>query len=878
MNYHQFPKKEFSNINQYMQKYPSQPMNIYNQNNYNNLAYQQNYNQTKPSNNLIDSDFNYQQNFSPPGTSGSNRLYPQKNNFINDKDNRNINKDNNYPKNNLIYQDYIPPSQNKYNISNNNLIDYDGNKPTSLITRDKLNEKEIEMKRKKQMKYNEELNRQVEEKKKKKELEKKKKLEEDLKLEKKIQRQILEEQKELELKKQQQLLKQRQEEELSQYQNKEINNNNNQTHSSGFNNTGNTFYSQDTNQFNSNNTQQYNPPPQSGISTERSNISSNTNFNRNNIKNYYMNFVEEQLGIIDEYEEKINNYNNSSSNYENIINERDEALKQLETSQNNFKNNYGMLPMNEQFNKKVANIMDFILEQKVKDIKNNNYSNNNISSINNSQIKDNLLEKSQRSTATLNLDKNAISNPQNINNDIIVCGYKSKYEELKESIRNGDDISAELKTSISLIGDSKFVIQNKFVGFNENNNNINFNQNLSELYTTWNEQNFNNNNNNINNTIKNNNDNEEFKIEEINNNDEPSNNNINNQNVILGDSSEDIPINNNKKSNQISNNKNNNNDNINNLNIDEKDINVKDSYMDKVNEALHKTSQKISKQEKNKSIFLLEENNDNTNNNTNINNNLNVNNSTDDFLNVEKIEYPNYNTKESQEYTKSLNNNSNINSFQNYTSINPQIKNYNLNKTNESDENVVIGNISLNTTIKNSVNTNFNNTGKTNTLAKEMKLNEVEEKEEEELYESEFKEEAKNELKNIEEEENYENEFENEDPNEIKKLEEQEKSEKNKVNLDDYKEIHESQRIQTQLNFFEDSIMDNINIHKSRGHIVGNIKNKESENLGEDNKNDRNVLMSSELKDSYGDNILKNLNKYRKMALGESSMSQNEWQ
>ena len=140
MNYRQFPKKEFSNINQYMQKYPkSQPMNIYNQNNYNNLAYQQNYNQTKPLNNLIDSDFNYQQNFSPPGTSGSNRLYPQKNNFINDKDNRNINKDNNYPKNNLIYQDYIPPSQNKYNISNNNLIDYDGNKPTSLITRDKLN-------------------------------------------------------------------------------------------------------------------------------------------------------------------------------------------------------------------------------------------------------------------------------------------------------------------------------------------------------------------------------------------------------------------------------------------------------------------------------------------------------------------------------------------------------------------------------------------------------------------------------------------------------------------------------------------------------------------------------------------------------------------
>ena len=87
-----------------------------------------------------------------------------------------------------------------------------------------------------------------------------------------------------------------------------------------------------------------------------------------------MNFVEEQLGIIDEYEEKINNYNSTNSNYESIIKEKNEALKQIQTSQNNFKNNFGMLPMTEQFNNKVANIMDLILEQKVKDIKNNNYN------------------------------------------------------------------------------------------------------------------------------------------------------------------------------------------------------------------------------------------------------------------------------------------------------------------------------------------------------------------------------------------------------------------------------------------------------------------------------------------------------------------------
>ena len=33
-------------------------------------------------------------------------------------------------------------------------------------------------------------------------------------------------------------------------------------------------------------------------------------------------------------------------------------------------------------------------------------------------------------------------------------------------------------------------------------------------------------------------------------------------------------------------------------------------------------------------------------------------------------------------------------------------------------------------------------------------------------------------------------------------------------------------------------------------------------------------IESYEIKDSFGDNILENLNKYRRMALGESSMSQ----
>ena len=185
---------------------------------------------------------------------------------------------------------------------------------------------------------------------------------------------------------------------------------NNQTNSSGFTNTGNNFYNQEINQYNIN--PQLPPPSLSLASSVISNVSNNSNFIRNNIRNYYMNFVEEQLGIIDEYEEKINNNNNSNSNYESIIKEKNEALNQLQTSQN-FKNNFGMLPMNEQFNNKVANIIDLILEQKVKDIKNNNYVNNINNEININSKNNNLLKESKKSTNVVNLDENEIGNSLN---------------------------------------------------------------------------------------------------------------------------------------------------------------------------------------------------------------------------------------------------------------------------------------------------------------------------------------------------------------------------------------------------------------------------------------------------------------------------------
>ena len=107
--------------------------------------------------------------------------------------------------------------------------------------------------------------------------------------------------------------------------------------------------------------------------------------------------------------------------------------------------------------------------------------------------------------------------------------------------------------------------------------------------------------------------------------------------------------------------------------------------------------------------------------------------SNEDFLNIDNINndiiYHNNNiTKDSQEVNNILNNLTNLNSMQ--SSIKDSKYNFNnltLNKntkTYESDENVVIGNMSMNTTLKNnsicnsknnnvSGNVNFNGTGKT---------------------------------------------------------------------------------------------------------------------------------------------------------------------
>ena len=107
----------------------------------------------------------------------------------------------------------------------------------------------------------------------------------------------------------------------------------------------------------------------------------------------------------------------------------------------------------------------------------------------------------------------------------------------------------------------------------------------------------------------------------------------------------------------------------------------------------------------------------------------------------------------------------------------------------------------------------------------------------------------------IEEEENYEKEFERE--NDLSKIE---KKSYDKINLNDYKEIHDSQQFQNQLNFFES----NNNIGSS------NIKKSKHESP---KKNPNQLLVSESINDSYGDDIINNLNKFRNLALQESTIN-----
>jgi hypothetical protein len=84
------------------------------------------------------------------------------------------------------------------------------------------------------------------------------------------------------------------------------------------------------------------------------------------------------------------------------------------------------------------------------------------------------------------------------------------------------------------------------------------------------------------------------------------------------------------------------------------------------------------------------------------------------------------------------------------------------------------------------------------------------------------------------------------DDNEIKnsiKIEEKENEEINKINLDDYKDIYENQKLQTKLNFFENSVDDSkIGKKSQKNFLNNNIVNS----FKKDERNNKNNLQNLE--------------------------------
>ena len=831
------------------------------------------------------------------------------------------------------------------------------------------------------------------------------------------------------------------------------NNKNNDITSSGFTNSvpiinNNTFSPNSTNQLNYNNNI-FNKTPLSSLNnTQKSaiqygrqlnqfNTPDNTGYIKNNlnfnnelqqpqhrpisqqlqvrqpswkIEELYLDFVNGQLKIIQQYENNINDYKKlNKDNFETIkdlMNLKNKALDDIQKEQNKFKNIVGIYPMDNNFNSRVTNLMDMMLEKKINEIQRENKLQNLSKNYNKQKIIQNDLNKNKNS----NTNKNDMLTESKITKNLKGLNYHSKYEELKQSMINGNDASEELKTSISLAGFSKFVVQNKLTdnnrniynNINNNNNEIfsNVNNGLYNLYTTWDEDNFTQNekssssslrniDNNIKADQKNNNEiitttnNQNIEALITNNNNTTETNNSpnykynhhrlpkrNNSKGILNDSQlpsrivgndkgfcnhADVDITGSNISIQDSNSNMGNYINGSDLNIepterereeqgpiDEENM-IKNNLERKNNRRLNKLLEgkvkniKISKEEKEKSFLLVGDNMKNNlstlqhygysqrekdnkeksyligninGDNTLVNNTNNYTPGNNTLIHINNLAENTYTQNNDKESDNDIENEENMTNLAGITFTSKR----NGGDNNETEEDIVRGfgqsginsmlnddNNITNTTQNNSsiMHKNNNASNYKSTFGKKKGLVNNNNQEIQQIKEAEEK-----------EEEEYACDF-TLDNKTLKQLEEQEKKSQKiqKVNLEDYREIRESQKLQTQLNFFEDSVMDKINVTKSKEQ---NIKNNSSNNTGnkrplspknkKNNINNTNGQTSSNKEtnskggnqsvnkkekkedessfttnnncnDSFGDNIINDLDKYRKMALEESSMS-----
>ena len=541
------------------------------------------------------------------------------------------------------------------------------------------------------------------------------------------------------------------------------------------------------------------------------------NFNNNDTINdeILAKFVSDQMGVIQEYEQKIDKHSDYTENsndqigmIKSLMNEKDLALEKLKIQQENFKNILGFYPMQSDFNNKINSLLDLILKNKIEKIEkvaqraqlqreqyNTNYMSSSLTRKINTPIpsRKNLNSAMPTNYYKPSLENNNINISELENINIEGCFYRSKYEDLKRSIMNAEDINPDFKSSMA--GFSKFVTTNQ----DAFNNKSQFG-NSTNFYQTWRESN---DNGNVQQSqlksIK----------EEDNNNTSEIKYNIPQSELLMSKSYHE------SKENKY--------------NIDNNVTYNEGPSKPRLSRHLESAKQmRISKEEKDKSLLFVD--NNTTNNNMthsmiNTNNNQTLFNSLD--AEKQNVCVPEF-AKDDDEENKNEIINDDIHYIDN----------------NEDEEDIV--------------------NSKNKSILNQQKENEEEDNDED--YEADFTTDEKA-LTNLE-----------------KKIEDN-----NKINLEDYKEIHESQKFQTQLNFFEDSCIDNVNMKNSRQHLVRppspKVKkqantNKEQVDSLFDKYKSNNIIQSSDLsmnpiKDSYGDNIINDLDKYRKMALEESTFSNN---
>ena len=543
------------------------------------------------------------------------------------------------------------------------------------------------------------------------------------------------------------------------------------------------------------------------------------NYNNNDTINdeILAKFVSDQMGVIQEYEQKIDKHSDYTENsndqigvIKSLMNEKDLALEKLKIQQENFKNILGFYPMQSDFNNKINSLLDLILKNKIEKIEkvaqrtqlqreqyNPNYMSSSITRKVSTPIPSRKNLNSAMPTNYYNPPLESINNNINIpeleNINIEGCFYRSKYEDLKRSIMNAEDINPDFKSSMA--GFSKFVTTNQ----DAINNKSQFG-NSTNFYQTWRESN--DNANTQQSQLK--------SIKEEDNNTSEIKYNIPQSELLMSKSYHE------SKENKY--------------NIDNNVTYNENPSKPMLSRHLESAKQmRIIKEEKDKSLLFVD--NNTTNNNmthsmVNTNNNQILFNSLD--AEKQNVCIPEF-AKDDDEENKNEIINDDIHYMDN----------------NEDEEDIV--------------------NSKNRSIINQQKENEEEDNDED--YEADFTTDEKA-LTNLE-----------------KKIEDN----NNKINLEDYKEIHESQKFQTQLNFFEDSCIDNVNMKNSRQHLVRppspKVKkqantNKEQVDSLFDKYKSNNIIQSSDLsmnpiKDSYGDNIINDLDKYRKMALEESTFSNN---